>query len=315
MWYHDETIFYANDRHKVYWYHKDDSAKPYTKGEGPSFMVADFFSPDFGWLIAIDGHSARQCMKPGKNKDGCMTNDDILDQAMDTIDIMEELYPDCEHVIVYDNATTHLKRAEGALSTRKMPKNIPKTLETNFGVEILERNSDGKPVYEIDPNGSPVCKKIKIPMMNGSFADGTPQSFYFTDGPHAGKFEGMFNILTERGHLIHPTKTLAQCTGFKCAAPAIDCCCRHIIYNELDFVNVASALETLSKSQGVGVLFLPKFHCKLNPIEHIWGYAKHLYHLQPPSSREDALEKNVLGVLDSVPLECMRRQVFCSLYF
>ncbi|KAJ7656535.1 hypothetical protein DFH06DRAFT_960991, partial [Mycena polygramma] len=50
IWYHDESIFYAHDRRHKTWYHKDSPAKPYAKGEGYSFMVADFFSSDFGWL-------------------------------------------------------------------------------------------------------------------------------------------------------------------------------------------------------------------------------------------------------------------------
>ncbi|KAH6901434.1 hypothetical protein BKA70DRAFT_1113902, partial [Coprinopsis sp. MPI-PUGE-AT-0042] len=59
IWYHDETIFYAHDRRKVFWQHNDASAKPYAKGEGASLMIADFVSADFGYLVAPDGRSAR----------------------------------------------------------------------------------------------------------------------------------------------------------------------------------------------------------------------------------------------------------------
>lgn len=57
------------------------------------------------------------------------------------------------------------------------------------------------------------------------------------------------------------------------------------------------------------IIFLPKFHCKLNFIEQCWGYAKRLYRMFPESSREDVLEKNALEALDAVPLESMRRWV------
>ena len=42
------------------------------------------------------------------------------------MDILEEYFPDEDHVMVFDNATTHLKRADTALSARKMPKFPPK---------------------------------------------------------------------------------------------------------------------------------------------------------------------------------------------
>ncbi|KAJ7142720.1 hypothetical protein C8R44DRAFT_603559, partial [Mycena epipterygia] len=50
IWYRNESIFYAHDRRHKTWYPKDSPAKPYQKGEGYSFMVADYFCSDFGWL-------------------------------------------------------------------------------------------------------------------------------------------------------------------------------------------------------------------------------------------------------------------------
>ncbi|KAJ7308753.1 hypothetical protein DFH08DRAFT_719618, partial [Mycena albidolilacea] len=55
IWYHDESIFYAHDRRRKAWYHKDADAIPYKKGDGVSYMVANYFSADFGWLRTSDG--------------------------------------------------------------------------------------------------------------------------------------------------------------------------------------------------------------------------------------------------------------------
>ncbi|KAJ7576211.1 hypothetical protein C8J56DRAFT_761853, partial [Mycena floridula] len=56
IWYHDESIFYAHDRRRKAWYHKDAPPKPYSKGDGPSFMIADYVSADFGWSPkSLDG--------------------------------------------------------------------------------------------------------------------------------------------------------------------------------------------------------------------------------------------------------------------
>ena len=54
VWHHDESTFYANDRQKIHWVHRDEAAVPYAKGEGASLMVADFVSADYGWPHSAD---------------------------------------------------------------------------------------------------------------------------------------------------------------------------------------------------------------------------------------------------------------------
>jgi hypothetical protein len=72
IWYHDKSIFYAHDRHRKAWRHKDASIKPYKKGEGISLIVADFVSADFGWLVGPKtGRRARRILRPGKNREVC----------------------------------------------------------------------------------------------------------------------------------------------------------------------------------------------------------------------------------------------------
>ena len=85
VWFHDNTMFYANDCQQKAWYHVDASAKPYTKGDG-ALMVADFVSAEFGWLSFPDGgQTAHHIIKPGKNKDGYFTSDNIASQANEAI--------------------------------------------------------------------------------------------------------------------------------------------------------------------------------------------------------------------------------------
>ena len=52
----------------------------------------------------------------------------------------------------------------------------------------------------------------------------------------------------------------------------------------------------------------------LNFIEQCWGYAKRIYHLNPPSSGEDHLEKNAFASLEAVPLKSMRSRRFMDAY-
>jgi hypothetical protein len=302
-WFHDESVFYAHDRRKKGWYHKDAAAKPYSKGDGHSLMVADFVSADFGWILSHDGkQSARRILKPGVNRDGYFTNDDILEQVEDAMRIVKECWPEYDHVFIYDNASTHLKRADDALSARRMPKGTSKP-GTNWGVEAKKHDPvTGKVIYK---DGKP--EKFKIRMGDARFADGTPQPLYFPEGhERAGVFKGMAVILEERG--FKDARNLrAECKNFKCPPNAQTCCCRRLLYNQPDFANVETILESTCRARGCDIFFLPKFHCELNFIEQCWGYAKRIYRLNPPSSREDQLEKNTLAALEAVPLKSMRK--------
>jgi len=149
-------------------------------------------------------------------------------------------------------------------------------------------------------------------MGDARFADGSPQPLYFPpDHPtHPGLFKGMAVILEERGY-TGARKIRAECIGFKCPKDPDGkyghCCCRRILFNEPDFVNVPSLLSSLCAKNNVPAIFLPKFSPELNPIEQCWGYAKRIYREFPPSSAIEDVVKNARKALASVPLECVRK--------
>ncbi|KAF8150975.1 hypothetical protein B0H34DRAFT_623512, partial [Crassisporium funariophilum] len=121
--------------------------------------------------------------------------------------IAKECYPDNDHIFVYDNATTHLKCADAALSACKMPKNPSQT----WGVDVNKLHPNGKQVYTNDGK----FVKTKIRMGNGTF-NGSPQSFYFPKGHEkAGWLKGMTRILEEHG-FANASSLKAQCKDFKC---------------------------------------------------------------------------------------------------
>lgn len=303
IWHHDESIFYANDRRKTRWVHKSENAVPYTKGEGASLMVADFVSADYGWLCSPDGtERARVLFKPGKNRDGYFDCEDIIDQVGTAMDIIQKHFPHEDHIFIFDNATTHTKRADDALSARKMPK-FPPPPGKNWGVSITERDQAGKIVY--DESGKP--KKVFRRMADARLPNGEPQALYFPEGhPRAGVFKGMEVILEERG-LIKESKLRAECKGYKCAPGQNACCARRVLFNQPDFVEVKSLLEDACAGHGFRILFLPKFHCELNFIEQCWGFAKRIYRQYPPSKGEEDLQTNLLSALEAVPLTTMRK--------
>lgn len=257
-------------------------------------MVGDFVSPDYGWLKGKDGSDARVLFRCGKSRDGYQTTDDIIKQAQRAMDILDGHFPDELHVMAYDNATIHTARAPNALSARKMT--LKPKPDFTFGEE-------------------------KLKMRDGVFPDGTPQSMYYPDDHRdaslAGHFKGMRQLIKERrekgADIPDPEKLKAQCTGFKCAKGSTMCCCRRILYTQPDFASQKSRLEEICEARGYQVIFFPKYHPELNCIEQCWGFAKRIYRLFPPSSRDEDLERNVKEALDAVPLVSIRRSVFLLL--
>ncbi|KAG6809273.1 hypothetical protein H0H92_000917, partial [Tricholoma furcatifolium] len=133
----------------------------------------------------------------GARCEGYFTTEDILEQVQKAITILAAHFTHEDHVFIYDNATTHLKRADKALSATQMPKGPSKSIETNFGVWVNNVGPDGH--VQRDKDGKLVKKKV--PMRNEKFADGTEQEFYYPTGyERTGIFKGMATILTERGY-------------------------------------------------------------------------------------------------------------------
>lgn len=183
--YHNESTFCTNDRRKLGWKLEGASAVPYAKGEGAPQMVADIVSTEYGWLHSPDGKDeAHILFKAGKNREGYFTNDEIIDQENKAMDLLNKYQPDEDHVLVFDNMTTHTKRPKGSLSACYMPKNTSNP-DKNWGIEVNQHDGNGKPIY--GPNGK--ILKTKISMVNGWLPDGTPQSLYFDLGPQAGLFK------------------------------------------------------------------------------------------------------------------------------
>lgn len=240
-------------------------------------------------LHLVISESARVILKPGSGRDGYFTSEKVVKQLRDAIKIVEETYPDYTHVFIYDNAPSHTKRPDDAISARRMPKKAVPEFPRSF------INSQGK---KIQPP----------PMEPGRLPNGTPQSFYYPSDHSAmpNWFKGMAKILQERD-LGHIAEKLAQCPGFKCEGGRTDCCCRRALLSQPDFDSRDSTLEEVARGLGSRVLFLPKYHCELNPIEQCWGYAKKRYREMPHTNKESVMEKYVVDAINSVPIESIRK--------
>ncbi|KAF8834330.1 hypothetical protein BDN67DRAFT_1048611 [Paxillus ammoniavirescens] len=250
VWHHDKSTFYAHNCCKTCWVPKGEKVVPQQKGEGTSLMVADIVSADYGWLCSHDGkESARVLFRAGKGRDGYFTNDDIIAHAEKAMVILEKDYADEDHIFIFDNATTHLKRADDALSARHMPKSC-----RAWGVERNKKDAEEKAVYSADGK----LVKEKIPMKNGTFVDGSPQNFYYPpDHLSAGLFKGMAKVLEERGFTV---------SGLK--AHALD----------------AVPLMTMQRFAIRSRHFIDAYHKGLNGAQAAWAARKYQGHRVLPST-------------------------------
>jgi len=78
-------------------------------------------------------------------------------------------------------------------------------------------------------------------------------------------------VLEERGFNV--SRLRAKCSPV-CPIENMGCCMARLLSQQDDFKHQVSMLETFIHKAGHECIFLPKFHCELNPIEmvsHIIG--------------------------------------------
>ena len=140
----------------------------------------------------------------------------------------------------------------------------------------------------------------------------------------------LYLVLEERGFNV--SKFKVNCSPV-CPFESENCCLARLLSQQEDFTNQPSMLETLIKGAGHECIFLPKFHCELNPIEMVsnhlffhllklsltnsaqadhfiqyWGWCKYRYR-EHPKANFAAAKGRVLQVLDVCPVtvEVIRR--------
>ncbi|CAE6514514.1 unnamed protein product, partial [Rhizoctonia solani] len=130
---HDEVIYRAHDRRMTRWIPDGEAAGIYKKGEGQSLMIAHMISAKYGFLERLGAQQADNTDKvrnkaddamvifrPGKERDGYFCNHDVCEQVKGVMEILDEYPANEEHILVFDNATTHTKLPDDAPVVTKM---------------------------------------------------------------------------------------------------------------------------------------------------------------------------------------------------
>ena len=120
----------------------------------------------------------------------------------------------------------------------------------------------------------------KQPVMRNTVWQGKDQRMVFNIGIP----KGLIQVLKERGR-YHPGMKLQEM--------------RDELASHQDFKEEKTRIEHYLNSKGFVCIFLPKFHCELNPIECVWAQAKR-YTCNHCNYSITSLCKNVPLGLDSV---------------
>jgi transposase len=277
---HDESIFYANDDGGKGW-HDEKSPDLQKKGRGRSIMVSDFLCPCHGRLFnMVDGVKiyTTQVLEVGKNHEGFWTSEHVVRQVGDAVVLaFAAMHPGATGLFTFDQSTNHAAFAADALRA------------TSMGMK---------------PGGKQAI------LRPGMLSDGTEQSMVFEPGHElAGQAKGLKEVLMERGIDITALNMKLMCKDKNIdvyQGGVLMCCARHCMASHRDFLSQVSILEETITNTGHICLFLPKYHCELNPIEAYWGAAKRFARANCDYSF-DGLKACVPKSLESVSLVSIRK--------
>lgn len=212
------------------------------KGRGRLIHVSDFITPETGRLVQhdMDGNivqDARCIIYPGTNGDAWWDTEQLIKQVQDSFEIAKNVFPGRQLLYIFDQSSAHASLPPDALRAFDMNK-------SDGGKQRKQRDT-------------------VIPMSNPSATQrGQVQKMTLADGSP----KGLKRVLEERGFNV--SKMHAKCSPV-CPWENTDCCMARLLSKQNDFANQPSMLEMAIKDAGHICIFLPKFHCELNPIEMV----------------------------------------------
>lgn len=216
------------------------------KGRGRLIHVSDFINPVDGRLVLRNSggkivRDARKIIFPGANGDPWWDTKQLLEQINEALDIFNTAHPTKQALIVFDQSQAHASLPPDALKAFEMNK------------------SDG--------GAQRVQKDTVIPQSNPSAEHrGKPQPMTFVDLDGKKKAKGLKRVLSERGFDV--SKLRAKCSPV-CPVDSVGCCMARLLSQQDDFKDQKSMVEDVIERCGHLCIFLPKFHCELNPIEMV----------------------------------------------
>jgi len=236
---HDECTFNANDGKRFVWTHEEHNLIR-KKGRGQGLHVSRLVTP----IGRLGGGRVCKILKCGGDIwwDGVKLLDEVLTKA---IPVVEEEFPGCQGLFIFDNATSHMKYAEDALRVTKM---------------------------NLEDGG----KNAKIMRSTSIGADAHPERGWWQSMVRAnGTSKGLCTVLTERN--LWPSsgpRFLTQCSiksfsgksklnsSSKCLKSS-NCCARGLLALQPDFKAQKGELQEAIEKRDTWCYFTHHFTASL----------------------------------------------------
>ena len=265
--YHDESTFHSNDDQGWVWAEKwSQQIKP--KGQGRGLMVSDFIDEHNGYLKLTDTE---------------------YEEARSH---HSNLWKEARYILKYGTDNQGYWNSEKFMNQVKQAVTIAEIKyprQTNTIVFLFDQSS-GHTAYDSD--------SLQVARMNVNPGGGQPAMRDTTYNGRVYKLvdsngvpKGMRQVLIERG---------VDVRGMKAADM------RRVLGEMDDFKYERTKVEKYVCSRGHRAIFIPKFHCELNPIERCWGSAKH-YTREHCDYTFHGLEQTIDRALNNVPVDLIRK--------
>ena len=247
-------------------------------------MLSAYMCPCHGILIR-EMVKSYQIFHAGTNRDGWWTGEDMVKQLDIVIPLFEYFHKGKKALFMYDNSSGHLAYPENAILITKFNKN-----------DKVVKEDDTKQIKEttfINSNGEIVNQPMK----------------YIPNGKSELHWIGLENLLKQRKK--YRPGMMLKCNANKGCYKNSDCnglycCLTKQASEEVDFKNQKSLLEEKIVAAGHKCIFLPPYHCELNPIEMFWCWSKY------QTRREcnytfNGLQDKVPKIVESCSISIIRR--------
>ena len=266
--------------------------------------------PDDHWQ-RLPAFETRKVTFPGKGFDAWWDLPQLINQIKVAIKIFEHTHPNCIAIFVFDRSSAHEGFSENALNINNMNVNPGGKQRKLCDTVIPLNNPDPAPGEEdtrgqiqrmtfpddhSDPKLRGQPKGVKAVLQERKSVWDKYMAVCWERGTKAvGKCSSCAKSQTRKD--AERRIALAEATGqdgnitaedmaiadaeIKSGPDDVWCCMNQVLASQGDFLSEKPLIQSIIEDAGHVCLFLPRFHCELNPIEMLWGYGKHRTQISP----------------------------------